>query len=340
MSAIPTFAALAGDIEARVIEASRLYRSGPTPELRADGAIQARTCLMGATDAAARENALRYIEGSVTVALAMAEGLEGARADADSTFDWDIEGSMQVSAELREMFAYIEASAMARDPDWPTAGKVAMDMCDPTVRGDATRLLRHMWWLAMLHEHHDARSKPGAWLASTGIVAEHVGQVLEDAARAGAIEEDMIDEATAPPEKLVTIRNGNSSAMEMMTEEGPLLLLPGQSVTLPAPKAPAKPPRVPAMGDAPPRLPGSVRRTQPEPLELRDAFKLLAGAEISNNPELLTALAISKSTWNNWLSGRTAPRVDMAQAKLLAAECARMIADIEKAENLFKQVTK
>lgn len=340
---LPTFADLAGDVEPRLIEASRIYRATPwCPPNTAEA--HARNCLVGATDAAAREHTLRWLEQRVSAALTMATALEGDRADASSTAEWDMEGGMLVGAELAPVFAYIDASGLARDDDWPTAGKVAMDVCDPTIRGDATRVLRDMWWRAMLTEQIKPREKPGQWLASVGIVAGHVEDMLGLAAS-----QEMIEEATAPREEpgLTRVVNETGGPMTVAVHgHGDVTLPVGATLMIEGGPgggggvAPREHPPIPRNGSAETRLPGQRRHSMPEAGELREAFQLLTGAEISNNPELLANLGISKSTWNNWLSARTSPRIDVNQARLLAAECARQIADIERAEAIFKQVTK
>jgi hypothetical protein len=87
-----------------------------------------------------------------------------------------------------------------------------------------------------------------------------------------------------------------------------------------------------------PPLPGTVR-PQPTGEELQQAFSLLGGAELLANAEtLMQALTISRSTLNNWRGGRTIPRINPGQAKVLAAECQRMIADIERAESIFRAI--
>jgi len=324
---LPTFTELAGDIEPRIIEASRLFRARP---IHTEAA--AKMCLMGATDAAAREASLRWLESKVASAIAMAEILEGPRADASNTAEWDMAARPLVFDTLDAVLAYVgEMMNMARDPDWPTLGDLAFHLCDPSTRGEATRLLRDMWWRAMMTEQTEARAKPGQFLASVGIVAEHVAALLAEA-------------PPAPAEVLLTVENPADGAPTILhTAQGPLALQPGQSVTIPAaPPAPAlQPGQVTVIEPPEVRLPGSRRNTQPDAGELRDAFQLLKGAEISAaQADLLKNLGISKSTWNNWLAGRVAPRIDVHQARMLAAECARMISDIERAEMLFKQVTK
>lgn len=306
---LPTFTELAGDLEPRLIEGSRIFRARP---IHTEAA--AKMSLMGATDAAAREAALRWLENKVATAMAMAEMLEGPRADASNTAEWDTSALELLADPLLPLAAYVEASKMARDPDWPDAEQIGRDLCDPSTRGEATRVARDMWWRAMMTEQIEARSKPGAFLASVGIVAEHVAALMDantvfvptdDGGRHVLFEEDPAAVPTAPP---------------------PPALQPGQVTVV-------EPPEV--------RLPGSRRNTQPDAGELRDAFQLLKGAEISAaQADLLKNLGISKSTWNNWLAGRVAPRIDVHQARMLAAECARMISDIERAEMLFKQVTK
>jgi hypothetical protein len=352
---LPTFTELAGDLDPRLIEASRIFRARP---IHTEAA--AKMSLMGATDCAAREAALRWLENKVATAMGMAEMLEGPRADASSTAEWDSSALELLADPLLPLAAYVEASKMARDPDWPSAEQIGRDLCDPSTRGEATRVARDMWWRAMMTEQIEARSKPGAFLASVGIVAEHVAALLAEVPD------------TAPADAPLAVENQTAEPMDVQG----VTLQPGQSVTIKGPAAGGgRFVRLPPISDgttflvrndgdeplnvgAPPppalqpgqvtvieppevRLPGSRRNTQPDAGELRDAFQLLKGAEISAaQADLLKNLGISKSTWNNWLAGRVAPRIDVHQARMLAAECARMISDIERAEMLFKQVTK
>jgi hypothetical protein len=362
---LPTFTELAGDLEPRLIEGSRIFRARP---IHTEAA--AKMSLMGATDAAAREAALRWLENKVASAMAMAEMLEGPRADASNTAEWDTSALELLADPLLPLAAYVEASKMARDPDWPDAEQIGRDLCDPSTRGEATRVARDMWWRAMMTEQIEARSKPGQFLASVGIVAEHVADLV------AAVPDVLVTTTTTADEGarittqdvLLTVENQTAEPMDIQG----VTLQPGQSVTVPAgggyvslppiadgttflvrndgdeplsvgaPPAPAlQPGQVTVVEPPEVRLPGSRRATQPDAGELRDAFQLLKGAEISAaQADLLKNLGISKSTWNNWLAGRVAPRIDVHQARMLAAECARMISDIERAEMLFKQVTK
>jgi len=333
---LPTFTALAGDLEPRLIEGSRIFRARP---IHTEAA--AKMSLMGATDAAAREAALRWIENKVATAMGMAEMLEGPRADASNTAEWDSSALELLADPLLPLAAYVEASKMARDPDWPDAEQIGRDLCDPSTRGEATRVARDMWWRAMMAEQIEARSKPGQFLASVGIVAEHVADLMAAVPDVLVTTTTITDEGAriTTQDVLLTVENQTAEPMDIQGAT----LQPGQSVTVPAaPPAPAlQPGQVTVIEPPEVRLPGSRRNTQPDAGELRDAFQLLKGAEISAaQADLLKNLGISKSTWNNWLAGRVAPRIDVHQARMLAAECARMISDIERAEMLFKQVTK
>lgn len=357
----PAYADLVGDLEPRLIEASRIFRASPA--MHGAGEEGAKMALLGACDAAAREGALRWLQAKVADALAMAEALDGRRSDADNTAEWDAEAAQLIQPRLLSLIDYVIGSDMPRDPDWPDAGQVLRDVCNPVTRGEATRLLRDMWWLAMLTEQVEARKKPGRFLASVGIVAEHVAQL-------GA---DMIEESA--PDHLVTVENDTYEPMpvrgvtlqpgqsvtiparepppaplaafarmqqletevraDIETAQGARTLQPGQSAAVPAREHPPMPPRGAALN-----LPGAARHANPAPIDLSSAMRLLAGAQIEGTPEMLASLSISKSTWNNWLSGRVAPRVDVAKARLLSAECDRMIADIEEAQRIFRGVIK
>lgn len=337
--ALPIFAELAGDPEPRLIEASRLFRA--VPAMREQGVEGAKQALIGATDAAAREAALRWLEAQATRGLAMAEMVEGPREDADDTAAW-----MRAVAHLLigpELTAYLDGSPMARDPDWPATGKVAMALADPTMRGEATRLLRDMWWRAMQTEHIEARKQPGAFLASVGITAAHVAKI---AAEGGA----------APG--LRTVTNDSAEPLRIDTEQGPLNLPAGTSVVLPTAEttlgelagaahdagfeivptlAPREhPPMPPRRGPQPP-LPGG-RRAPPDAKEIADAIKALGKADIAKAEGLVDSLGISTSTWNNWLAGRNVPRVDVHKARVLSAEIAKIIADLEQVDAVLRRV--
>lgn len=309
----PTFAELAGDIEARLIEASRLFRA--IPSMREQGAEGAKQALISATDAAAREAALRWLEAQATRGLAMAEMVEGPREDADDTGAW-----MRAVAHLLigpEMTAYLDGSPLARDPDWPATGKVAMALADPTMRGEATRLLRDMWWRAMQTEQIEARKKPGAFLASVGITAAHVSAIVGEGAPARGF----------PGTELGTVII--DEAQELPADDA------GQEV-VPTLAPREHPPMPPRRGPQPP-LPGG-RRAPPDAKEIADAIKALGKTDIAKAEGLVDSLGISTSTWNNWLAGRNVPRVDVHKARVLSAEIAKIIADLEQVDTVLRRV--
>lgn len=339
MTAAPTFADLAGDLDIRLIEASRMFRA--TPALHTDGLDGAKRALLGATDAAARENALRWLENAIAGALAMAEMIEGPRADASNTAEWDREAAGILRCEPFSVCIY--DSFMPRDPDWPSVAALAKDLCDPSTRGEATRLLRDMWWRAMLWDQQEARKKPGAFLASVGIVGRHVAELaVQQPAKPPEPELGLMTGVpvldTDGPARLLVITNPSGEhPSTVMTPSGPVRLPPGGAVTVPAGSFVDEQRKPPVVPKAPP-LPGTVR-PQPTGEELQQAFSLLGGAELLANAEtLMQALTISRSTLNNWRGGRTIPRINPGQAKVLAAECQRMIADIERAESIFRAI--
>lgn len=384
MAAAPTFAELAGDLDIRLIEASRMFRA--TPALHTDGLDGARRALVGATDAAARENALRWLESAIAGALAMAEMIEGPRADASNTAKWDASAADHLNIALFSVVKATQDSAMPRDADWPL-GVDAGEFCDPSTRGKATCLLRDMWWRAMLWDQQEARKKPGAFLASVGIVGQHIAelavqqpapppepepglmsgimppdrpnqmqQLVDKAARdvaditgvdrllsdprhlADMKTLNALERAALDPGRLVQIANPSAEhPTTVMTPSGPVRLPPGGAVTVPVGSFVDEQRKPPAAPKAPP-LPGTVR-PQPTGEELQQAFQLLGGAELLANAEtLMQALTISRSTLNSWRGGRTIPRISPSQARVLAAECQRMIADIEKAEAVFRAI--
>lgn len=320
-AAIPTFAELAGDLEPRLIEASRLFRAVAAFHTR--GEEGAKSALMGATDAAARENALRWLEAQIARAIAMAEMIEGPRADASDTSDWDMEVGRMLQGE--PLVAYITASPMPRDADWPTLGKVAMDLCDPSIRGEATRTLRDMWWRAMQHEQAEARKRPGQFLASVGIVAEHVAEIVAEGP--GVI-------AGGGP--MLTLEQVGEITGAPLFDDAPEAVAEGEHYQGPYREHPPMPRR----GDPAPRLPGAVRRNPPDANELKATIMLLGKANIAHTEGLTESLGISGSTWNNWLAGRNAPRIDVAKARILSAEIARLISDLEKADAVLREVVK
>jgi hypothetical protein len=346
MAAAPTFAELAGDLDIRLIEASRMFRA--TPALHTDGLDGARRALVGATDAAARENALRWLESAIAGALAMAEMIEGPRADASNTAEWDASAFEHLAPALGGVREVVTGSAMPCDADWPQAGVPDGDLCDPSTRGEATRLLRDMWWRAMLWDQQEARKKPGAFLASVGIVGQHIAELAvqqpakppepEPGLMSGIMPPDrpnqmqqLVDRAARDVaditgvDRLVQIANPSQEhPTTVMTPSGPVRLPPGGAVTVP----------VGSFVD-------EQRTVRPQPTgeELQQAFQFLGGAELLANAEtLMQALTISRSTLNNWRSGRTIPRISPSQARVLAAECQRMIADIERAEAVFRAI--
>lgn len=382
--ALPIFAELAGDTEPRLIEASRLFRA--VPAMREQGAEGAKQALIGATDAAAREAALRWLEAQATRGLAMAEMVEGPREDADDTAAW-----MRAVAHLLigpELTAYLDGSPMARDPDWPATGKVAMALADPTMRGEATRLLRDMWWRAMQAAQIEARKKPGAFLASVGITAAHVAEIVLEGVHSAATATSRTDAefqaAVAPARSAYAeavlaeggetaalvndagqvttawkiTRNDSAEPLRIETAQGPLNLPAGASVVLPGETATLgelagtahdagqeavltlapreHPPMPPRRGPQPP-LPGG-RRAPPDAKEIADAIKALGKTDIAKAEGLVDSLGISTSTWNNWLAGRNVPRVDVHKARVLSAEIAKIIADLEQVDAVLRRV--
>lgn len=369
-TSLPSFSELAGDVTPRLLEAARLASTVPIFQHR-EPEEAAKAALIGATDTAARGDALRWLEEQIGAAIAMAEMVEGPRVDTADTAEWDRAAGESIAHDLLPLHRFLAASPMARDPDWPASlYDMQRDLADPATRGDATRLLFDMWWRAMMTEQSTAREKPGAFLASVGIVAAHVDQVAGVPPLAEAV---TIAPDTAPPEAnpfealdlthldgpalglmvglpeavvapdeppaegLLTLTNPSAEHEAVVsTPSGPIRLAPGGSVTVPLGSYTDPSVRLPK---APP-LPGTLLGT-PSAEELQEAFALLSGAELLANAEtLMQALSISRSTLNNWRAARTAPRVSPPQARVLAAECQRMIADVEKAEGIFRRVVR
>lgn len=354
---LPTYGDLAGPPDRIVTEAIRLAKAIPafrTPE----PADVAKKALIGATDAAAREGALRWLESRVASAIDMAQLIHGDRADADDTRAWDAAALPELLAELEGLLATLQASTMPVDPDWPDRPQDACGaLLDPTTRGEATRLLRDMWHRAFLWGQREAREKPGRFLASVGITAQHVQAVVEAVAE------------TQPPETLGEIA---AAAFDAGYEVDPILAAagaerdesdegetletisnppeatappdvpPGASLTVIAPpnRGPGRPKREehPPMPDriGTNTLPGAEHPPPVQPAELAEAFRLLAESVVPSDG-MPARLGISKSTWNNWLSGRAKPRLTLEQARVLRAECARVLADVAMAESIFRR---
>lgn len=369
--ALPIFAELAGDTEPRLIEASRLFRA--VPAMRERGAEGAKLALLGATDAAAREAVLRWLEAHIARGLAVAEMVEGPRADASDTDAWARGAAAAVLGD--ELPAYLDCSPMARDPDWPPVGKVAMACCDPTMRGEATRLLRDMWWRAMQTEQIEARKKPGAFLASVGITAAHAAAIVEEGAPTlgQSIGPAAAEALTVPYFEsvpgtagarlpagagLVQVRNDSAEPLRIETAQGPLNIPAGASVVLPdetttlgevsdalapagtytASLPPREHPPMPRRNGPQPPLPGAARRRPVDAKEIADAIKALGAASVAAADGLHTSLGVSHSTWNNWLAGRNVPRLDVHKARVLSSEIARVIAELERVDEVLRQV--
>jgi len=320
MLKLPTFAELAGDVEPRVIEAARLYRQGD-----AKGEAAARSALIGATDVAAREGALRWLESTIADKLKVHEMIEGPR---DGSAEWDLCAIGMFDAVLAPLCGAIDESPMAKDDDWPAAPVVLNGLAHPSTRGDATRLLRDMWWRAMQTQQIVARNKPGAFLASVGIVASHVAELLED---------------DRPAPQTATVTNASEEPVELVVDGEAATVQPGETHTFgapppPPPRAdyPAMPPNITAERAA---LPGQTPKA-PEFSELRTALHLFGSAQAGGEKgALYDRLDVSRSTWGNWASGRTEkPRVTFTQAQVMAAECARLIGDLTRAEEVFRRV--
>lgn len=325
MLKLPTFAELAGDVEPRVIEAARVFRVQGVGE---DGA---RHALIGATDVAARERMLRWLESTIADKLKVHEIIEGPR---DGSTVWDRDAADMLHAVFAQLYGALADSDMPRDVEWPDPEgmrrAVSRVLPDPTARGDATRLLRDMWWRAMQTEQVEARKKPGAFLASVGIVASHVAELLAD---------------DRPAPQTATVTNLGDAPVALAPEGAEAVTLqPGEAHTFGAPPPPppprtdypAMPPNVTAEKAA---LPG-LTPAAPEPAELRTALHLFGSAQAGGEGgELYKRLDVSRSTWGNWAAGRTEkPRVTFTQAQVMAAECARLIGDLTRAEEIFRRV--
>ena len=326
MLKLPTFAELAGDVEPRVIEAARVFRVQGVGE---DGA---RHALIGATDVAARERMLRWLESTIADKLKVHEMIEGPR---DGSTVWDRDAADMLHAVFAPLHGALVDSGMARDLEWPEADsmhEVARALSNPTTRGEATRLLRDMWWRAMQTEQIEARKKPGAFLASVGIVASHVAELLAD---------------DRPAPQTATVTNLGDATVALAPEGAEAVTLqPGETHTFGAPTAPPPPPPRTDYPAMPPNvtaekaaLPG-LTPAAPEPAELRTALHLFGSAQAGGEGgELYKRLDVSRSTWGNWASGRTEkPRVTFTQAQVMAAECARLIGDLTRAEETFRRV--
>ncbi len=356
---LPTYGDLAGPPDRIVTEAIRLAKTIPAFRTAApdDGAKKA---LIGATDASAREGALRWLESRVSSAIDVAQLIHGDRADADDTRAWDAAALPELLAELEGLLATLQASTMPRDPDWPMDLETAcLALFDPTTRGEATRLLRDMWHRAFLWGQREA---PGQFPASVGITAQHVQTVVEAVAEtqppetlgeiaaaafdagyevdpilvAAGAESDENDEG----ETLETISNP-PEAIAPLDVQG-VAVPPGASLTVIAP--PKRGPGRPKREEHPPMpdrigtntLPGAEHPPPVQPAELAEAFRLLAESVVPSDG-MPARLGISKSTWNNWLSGRAKPRLTLEQARVLRAECARVLADVAMAESIFRR---
>lgn len=324
MLKLPTFAELAGDVGPRVIEAARIVRTqgGVKDELLA------RHALIGATDVAARERMLRWLESTIADKLKVHEMIEGPR---DGSIEWDVAAGDTLYTVFAPLNDALRSSGMAWDADWPETFDTPA-LANPTTRGDATRLLRDMWWRAMQTEQIEARKKPGAFLASVGIVASHVAELLAD---------------DRPAPQTATVTNLGDAPVALAPEGAEAVTLqPGETHTFGAPTAPPPPPPRTDYPAMPPNvtaekaaLPG-LTPAAPEPAELRTALHLFGSAQAGGEGgELYKRLDVSRSTWGNWAAGRTEkPRVTFTQAQVMAAECARLIGDLTRAEEIFRRV--
>ena len=363
MLIVPDYAALAGDVEARMLEAHRLWRgAGPRP----GGDAQARLTLMGATDNAARENALRWLETHIASTLAVHAMVEGKRDDAEDTKAWDDDAANTLAVVFAPLLDMLDANTGPKDPDWPTPAEVMMDLPQPTLRGQATRLLRDMWWMAMQHDMATARKKPGRWLASVGIVQAHVDAILAEEA---AVPE--VAMAPPPPPRAISVENATDAPVSFPTINGGVTLAPGEAVivesaappakasateTLPlSPPPPPPPPRVPIEGaehimgttvalpdmDAPrPPLPGAMQ-LPPTADELKLALQRLLGITPGGDAGLWGPLGVSRSTVGNYGRGVIAkPRISPEQAQVLRAECTRLIGELAGAEETFARIVR
>ena len=351
MLIVPDYATLAGDVEARMLEAHRLWRgAGPRP----GGDAQARLTLMGATDNAARENALRWLETHIASTLAVQAMVEGKRDDADDTGAWDDDAANTLAVVFAPLVDMLDANTGPKDPDWPTLAGVMMDLPQPTLRGQATRLLRDMWWMAMQHDMVQARKNPGRWLASVGIVKSHVDAIL---AEEGADSE--VAMAPPAPARAISVENATDAPVSLPTINGGVTLAPGEAVIVesaaPHPPPPPPPPRVPIEGaehsmgatialpdmDAPrPPLPGAMQ-LPPTPDELKLALQRLLGITPGGDAGLWGPLGVSRSTVGNYGRGVIAkPRISPEQAQVLRAECTRLIGELAGAEETFSRVVR
>lgn len=328
MLSIPTFAELAGDVEARCIEASRIYRA--SHHAPGDEVPSARRALIGATDVAAREGALRWLEKVIADKLAIHTMMEGARGG--DTAAWDAEAAGMLAVVFAPLEGVLEASKMARDPDWPVLPEIWLALPHPATRGDATRILRDMWWRSMLTEQTAAREKPGAFLASVDIVQAHVDALL---AEATLFTGGSVVNCTDAPVTLPAVNGG-------------VTLAPGETVQVesvgevqaapPAGEWQAPPPNLTAERAM---LPGHTP-APPTAEELRRALMYLGSCQAGGAQgaaAMAERLDASRSSWGNWANGRTAsPRITFTQAQVLRAECDRLTGELQAAADVFGRI--
>jgi hypothetical protein len=218
-----------------------------------------------------------------------------------------------------------------------------------------------MWWRAMQTEQIEARKKPGAFLASVGITAAHVAAIAAEGAEDASVVTTIPGTAGArlpAGPRLVQVRNDSAEPLRIETAQGPLNLPAGTSVVLPDETAtlgdlaaaahdagfetvptlaPREHPPMPRRNGPQPPLPGG-RRAPPDAKEIADAIKALGKTDIAKAEGLVDSLGISTSTWNNWLAGRNVPRVDVHKARVLSAEIAKIIADLEQVDTVLRRV--
>lgn len=346
MLSIPTFAELAGDVEARCIEASRIYRA--SHHAPGDEAPSARRALIGATDVAAREGALRWLEKVIADKLAIHTMMEGPRDGSSAA--WDAEAAGMLAVVFAPLEGVLEASKMARDPDWPVLPEIWLALPNPVTRGDATRVLRDMWWRSMLTEQTAAREKPGAFLASVGIVQAHVDALLAEALASSAL---------AAGARTTNATNGTDKPVTLPTVNGGVTLAPGETVQvesvgevqavlpgdatarahLPDPSNwPPPPPNITAERAM---LPGHTP-APPTAEELRRALMYLGSCQAGGAQgaaAMAERLDASRSSWGNWANGRTAsPRITFTQAQALRAECDRLTGELQAAAEVFGRI--
>ncbi len=330
MLIVPDFTTLAGPVDRLMLEAHRVWRfAGP----RTGGVAAAQQVLIGAADSAAREAALRWLENQIASTLAVHAMVEGKRDDADDTRVWDADAANTLAVVFAPLVDPIENSKAPRDPDWPLITDLMHHLCDPTLRGQATRLLRDMWWMVMQYDQLDARKKPGRFLASVGMVQKHIDEILAE-------EVPIEGGAPLPPLPLPPPPPVQYSTPQAAEHFG----APPPPVPVASPDSPLAEPlaALPSLDSRPPPLPGAIQ-LPPSHDEVKLALQRLVGIGIGTGAQgdLWTPLGISRSTLGNWGRGVIAkPKVTPEQAQLLRAECTRLIGELSAAEETFARIVR